>query len=74
MPESKQPKRERSADMGLPAGLESEGRDDELTRGDLAHPSGAAPDHRHSVAGTRIPGGPRPAAEDTLRTPEGEDA
>lgn len=46
----------------LPAGLELHGREEELTRGPQAHPSGARADRRHSVPGTSIPDGPSPAA------------
>jgi hypothetical protein len=47
---------------GLPAGLESAGRDDELEHSPEVQPTGERADRRHSVPGTMIPGGPRPAA------------
>jgi hypothetical protein len=47
---------------GLPAGLESAGRDDELVHSPEVQPTGERADRRHSVPGTMIPGGPRPAA------------
>lgn len=49
-------------DDELPAGLERGGRDENLVHGPDAHPSGARADHRHSVPGTSLPGGPGPAA------------
>jgi hypothetical protein len=48
--------------LGLPAGLESAGRDAALEHGPDVNPTGERADHRHSVPGTMIPGGPRPAA------------
>jgi hypothetical protein len=57
-------RRQRHIDDRLPAGLEAPGRDEELVHGDDVQASGARADHRHSVPGTMIPGGPRPAASD----------
>jgi hypothetical protein len=47
---------------GLPAGLESAGRDEGLEHSPEVQPTGERADRRHSVPGTMIPGGPRPAA------------
>lgn len=54
----------READQRLPAALEAPGRADELVHGEDVQASGARADHRHSVPGTMIPGGPRPAASE----------
>lgn len=53
----------REARQELPAGLEDDGRDEELEHSREVHPSGTRADHRHSAPGTGIPGAPRPAAE-----------
>jgi hypothetical protein len=55
-------RRHRHIDDRLPAALEGPGRDEQLVHGDEVQASGARADHRHSVPGTMIPGGPRPAA------------
>lgn len=57
----------------LPAGLEAEGRDETLASAADVHPTGTRGDHRASVSGTGIPGGPQPAAasEETKRVKEG---
>jgi hypothetical protein len=52
----------REVDQRLPAALEQAGRAEELVHGEDVPASGARADHRHSVPGTMIPGGPRPAA------------
>lgn len=54
--------RDRTVSLRQPAGLEGPGRADDLSSSPDAHPSGARADHRHSVPGTSIPGGPAPAA------------
>lgn len=51
-----------SSSDALPAGLEEDGREEGLVHGPEVHPSGARADHRHSVPGTSLPGGPEPAA------------
>ena len=56
--------RQRAVDDRFPAGLEDAGRDEGLEHGDEMQASGARADHRHSVPGTMIPGGPHPAAAD----------
>jgi len=40
---------------GLPAGLERDGRDEELTSGDLVHPSGAGRHGHTTPPGTSLP-------------------
>ena len=57
-------RRQRDIDDRLPAALEGPGRDEELVHGEDVQASGARADHRHSVPGTMIPGGPHPAASD----------
>jgi hypothetical protein len=55
-------RRYREVDQQLPAALDVSGRADELVHGAEVQASGARGDHRHSVPGTMIPGGARPAA------------
>lgn len=58
--ESEEQRRQSSA--RLPAALDQTGRDENLVSGPDAHPTGTRADRKHSVPGTRIPGGPQPAA------------
>ena len=55
-------RRHHEVDQRLPATLDVSGRAGELEHGPDVQASGARGDHRHSVPGTMIPGGPRPAA------------
>ncbi|HEX2128211.1 MAG TPA: hypothetical protein VHF58_03235 [Solirubrobacterales bacterium] len=70
------PERSREESAKLPAGLDEDGRDEALTSGRDVHPTGERADHGHSVPGTRIGDGPRPAAEgdETERVREGSDS
>jgi hypothetical protein len=43
------------ANAKLPAGLEADGRDEELESGDLVHPSGAGPHGHTTPPGTALP-------------------
>ena len=53
--DERDPRRDGIADGKLPAGLEPEGRDESLTRGDLVHPSGAGPHGHTTPPGTSMP-------------------
>jgi hypothetical protein len=43
------------ANAKLPAGLEAEGRDEDLETGDLVHPSGRGPHGHTTPPGTSLP-------------------
>ncbi len=49
------PRKDAVAKAGLPAGLESEGRDESLTTGDLVRPTGAGPHGHTTPPGTSLP-------------------
>ncbi len=57
------PRKDAIANAGLPAGLESEGRDESLTSGDLVHPSGAGPHGHTTPPGTSLPDEPEQPEE-----------
>ena len=47
-----------SSNDGKPAGLEADGRDEKLTKGDLVHPSGTGPGGHTTPPGTALPDEP----------------
>lgn len=49
------PRKDAITNAGLPAGLESEGRDESLTSGDLVRPTGAGRHGHTTPPGTSLP-------------------
>ena len=57
------PRKDAIANAGLPAGLESEGRDESLTRGELVDPTGSGPHGHTTPPGTSLPDDSEPPEE-----------